>query len=256
GDESKSGAALIWDVSKPQGIIETDSMMTLDPFVAVSSVVGTDLEISIKISQGSNIAGYQFTLEFDDTALEYVSIVNADFLPAGAFAIPPKVNGNSVTLVATSLAGGANGDGTLAKATFKVLRKSNSVLRLSGVKLSDPGVTAIASKTVVPIYLSPGWNMISIPGVPQETDPATLQTADNSLILPLYRWNSAAFSYEPVTELKLGEGYWALTINPEGTTLQIPVASANSYSQSLTPGWNMIGSVSETADFTDQSRLN
>ena len=247
---SESGAALIWDVSKPQGIIETDSMMTLDPFVAVSSVVGTDLEISIKISQGSNIAGYQFTLEFDDTALEYVSIVNADFLPAGAFAMP-KVNGNSVTLVATSLAGGANGDGTLAKATFKVLRKSNSVLRLSGVKLSDPGVTAIASKTVVPIHLSPGWNMISIPGVPQETDPATLQTADNSLILPLYRWNSAAFSYEPVTELKLGEGYWALTINPEGTTLQIPVASANSYSQSLTPGWNMIGSVSKAADFTD-----
>ena len=78
--------------------------------------------------------------------------------------------------------------------------------------------------------VAPGWNMISIPGVPQEMDPAKLQTVDNSLILPLYRWNPTVFSYEPVTELKFGEGYWALTIKPEGITLQIAINnSANSY---------------------------
>ncbi|MDP7280604.1 MAG: Ig-like domain-containing protein, partial [Candidatus Poribacteria bacterium] len=109
----------------------------------------------------------------------------------------------------------------------------------------------ISLSPTVPIHLSPGWNMISIPGIPQETDPATLQTVDNSLILPLYRWNSATFSYESVTELKFGEGYWALTIKPEGTTLEILVISANSYDRSLQPGWNMIGGVSQVTDFTN-----
>ena len=101
------------------------------------------------------------------------------------------------------------------------------------------------------INLSAGWNMISIPGIPLETDPTQLQTADQSLILPLYRWNPATFSYEAVTKLKFGEGYWALTIKAEGTTLQIPVARASSYQQSIKAGWNMIGSVSEVADFSN-----
>ena len=128
------------------GISQT--VVLVDPSVVESPAVGADLDVNIKISQGNNIAGYQFTLEFDNTALEYVTIVNADFLPAGAFAIPPKVNGGKVTLAATSLAGGTNGDGALAKATFKVLKKSDSTLKLSGVKLSDPDATAIASKSV------------------------------------------------------------------------------------------------------------
>ena len=143
----QSGASLSGDVSKPQGIIETNSMVVIDTSVG-DSVVGNDLYISIKINQGSNIAGYQFTLEFDSTAFEFVSIANADFLPAGAFAIPPKVNEGKITLAATSLAGGTNGDGTLAKATLKVLKKSDSALKLSGVKLVDPDARAISSKTV------------------------------------------------------------------------------------------------------------
>ena len=128
------------------------TVVLVDPSVIESPAVGEDLKVSIKISQGNNIAGYQFTLEFDGTALEYVDIINIEFpegfLPKGAFAIPPQVNGNKVTLAATSLAGGTNGDGTLAKATFKVLKKSDSALKLSGVKLSDPDATAITSKTV------------------------------------------------------------------------------------------------------------
>ena len=54
-----------------------------------------------------------------------------------------------------------------------------------------------------------------------------------------------------VTGLKFGEGYWALTIKAEATTLQIPVARASSYQQSIQAGWNMIGSVSEVADFSN-----
>ena len=96
--------------------------------------------------------------------------------------------------------------------------------------LKDGGTTVTHDAVPTPpetIHLSPGWNMISIPGQPLETDPVTLQTTDNSLILPLYGWNPTAFSYEPVTELKFSEGYWALTTNPEGTTLEIVMSDSS-----------------------------
>ena len=43
------------------------------------------------------------------TALKYVQSANGDYLPDGAFFIPPVVDGNSVTLAASSLAGESNG---------------------------------------------------------------------------------------------------------------------------------------------------
>ena len=81
--------------------------------------------------------------------------------------------------------------------------------------LKDGGTTVTHDPIPEPsatIHLAPGWNMISMPGQSLKTDPAILQTADNSLILPIYRWNPTAFSYEPVTELKFAEGYWVLTL--------------------------------------------
>jgi len=101
------------------------------------------------------------------------------------------------------------------------------------------------------IELSAGWNMISIPGEPSDSDPASLLSSAPGLLLPLYRWNPARFSYEPISELKFGEGYWALTINPTGEVLEVPLNPTGSYSRSLKAGWNMIGGVSEPADFTD-----
>ena len=103
----------------------------------------------------------------------------------------------------------------------------------------------------IPISLVSGWNMISIPGQPlQKTDPSALQTTDSSLILPLYRWNPTNFSYEAVTELKFGQAYWTLTTNPNGTKIRLPVAQSTTCKFTLQAGWNMIGSVSQTINFT------
>ena len=76
-------------------------------------------------------------MQFDTTALRYVSSANADYLPAGAFAVPAVVRENTVTLAATSLAGESNGSGTLATLTFQVVAAKASVLTLSEVLLSD-----------------------------------------------------------------------------------------------------------------------
>ena len=128
----------------------SQTAILVGPSVVESPAVGADLEVSINISQGSDIAGYQFTLGFDNAALSYVTIVNADFLPKGAFSITPIVkNDGKVIFAATSNPlTGTNGDGTLAKATFKVLKKTDSALKLSGVKLSDTKAAAITSKSI------------------------------------------------------------------------------------------------------------
>ena len=76
-------------------------------------------------------------MQFDDTAFRYVSSENGDFLPAGAFFVEPKVEGNLVQLNAASLAGESNGDGTVATLTFEVVAVKASTLMLSDVLLTN-----------------------------------------------------------------------------------------------------------------------
>ena len=102
----------------------------------------------------------------------------------------------------------------------------------------------------VEIPVHAGWNMISLPGYPLDTDPGALKGQDSALILPLYRWDPAQFTYKSVTELKFGEGYWALCLSPEGEKLELVVVPTAKYQASLKPGWNMIGGVNQSADFS------
>ena len=116
----------------------TASMVVrVSPSQVQSPALGEQLVLNMNITGGENVAGYQLTLHFDTTALRYVSSSNADYLPAGAFVVPPKVSGNQVTLAATSLSGGSEGDGTLATVTFEVVAVKSSSLTLSEVKLTD-----------------------------------------------------------------------------------------------------------------------
>ena len=58
-------------------------------------------------------------------------------LSSGAFFVPPIVDGNKVTLAASSLARESNGDGTLATLTFELIAAKTSTLTLSEVSLVD-----------------------------------------------------------------------------------------------------------------------
>ena len=85
------------------------------------------------------------SLVFDPTALHYVESVNGDYLPSGAFFVPPVVSESEhrrekkkiVTLGATSLTGVSNGDGTLAKVTFEVIDVKESIIELFDIILTD-----------------------------------------------------------------------------------------------------------------------
>ena len=121
------------------------TIVQIHPASVASSAVGEQLELSLNITNSEAVAGYQATVQFDETALRYVSGANGDFLPAGTFFIDPKVEGNLIKLNAASLAGESNGDGTLATLTFQVIAAKASTLTLSDVLLTNS-----TGKTFVP----------------------------------------------------------------------------------------------------------
>ena len=86
--------------------------VSIQPFDMESPAVGKEFSVNVAITDGANVAAYQVTVEFNPKMLAFVDTKNADYLPAGAFAVQPLIADNSVTLAAASLAGASNGDGT------------------------------------------------------------------------------------------------------------------------------------------------
>ena len=101
-----------------------------------------------KIAEGQNITGYQATVAFNTTALRYIEGANGDYLPAGAFFIPPLVDSNTVQIAATSLMGESSGDGTLATLTFEVVAVKASDVSLLDVILTDGTERGLIPKIV------------------------------------------------------------------------------------------------------------
>ncbi len=112
---SDDGTLRLWDIRE----LPATNRVALTPNFVEPLLPGEQFTISVDIVGGENVAGYQLTLYYDD-GLRYVESANADYLPAGAFVVPPVVSSDGVTLGATSLAGVSNGDGTLATVTFEV----------------------------------------------------------------------------------------------------------------------------------------
>ena len=109
---------------------------------ADNPAIGDTLEISINISDASNVAGYGIRLTFNPTELEFISIENADYLPARAFTTEPEVGDGSVGLTATVLPGSgetSEGDGTLALVRFRVLTDTETRVDFETVFLVSSG---------------------------------------------------------------------------------------------------------------------
>ena len=103
--------------------------MSISPSPVVSPNVGEQLTLNLNIAGGEDIAGYQATVVFDDTALSLSDATNGDYLPADPFFLADGPFGKSslvissitgdfqsleeVRLTANTLAEASNGDGTL-----------------------------------------------------------------------------------------------------------------------------------------------
>ena len=89
--------------------------------------MGERLNVDIQISDAQDVAGYELTVGFDPTVLRYIEGANADYLPAGAFALSPIVFNDAVHITATSLTGPATAsEGKLATLTFEVVAARES----------------------------------------------------------------------------------------------------------------------------------
>ena len=131
--------------------LDLSSAATADATVHISvpqvqsTTIGDLLTFPLKIIDGKNVAGYRVTVSYDITALRYVESANGDYLPAAdADFVPPVIEGNKVTLSATSPAGESQGDGTLATLTFEVVAIKSSTLELFDVNLvNSAGVRSL-----------------------------------------------------------------------------------------------------------------
>ena len=81
---SSNGTVLLWRVmpTEPTEAPTTDATINISPASVASPAIGEQLEFSLNIIDGEAVAGYQATVQFDDTALRYISSTNGDFLPA------------------------------------------------------------------------------------------------------------------------------------------------------------------------------
>ena len=143
--------------------------------------VGTTIEISINIAGASNVAGYNFTLTFDSTKLEFISIENANYLPAGAVALEPEIETNSVKFYAVSLTGTGEGDGTLAVATFKVLTDTETTIGLEDVEIGNQAAQPLEIASITGATINP---TTSTPDSTTETqvETPTIPSTDTSVV--------------------------------------------------------------------------
>ena len=128
---------------------QSDATVSVSPSPILLPAIGEQLALSLNIANGKNVVGYQATVLFDGSTLDYVKSANGDYLPADALVGGTIIvdgwlgetfseeNAWKVILLATTFAGAANGDGTLATLTFEVLDYKASKVTLSQVYLVD-----------------------------------------------------------------------------------------------------------------------
>ena len=147
------------------------AVVSVEPAEVESPAAGEELMVNINITGGADVAGYEVVVNFDATALEYVSSANADYLPAGAFATPAIATDSSVKIAAASLAGAAaEADGTLATVTFTVVEAKASTISLTDVVVADA--------TSAPLEVTTMDGMVTVDGAgPAAEEPAAEEEA-------------------------------------------------------------------------------
>ena len=122
--------------------------VSVDPASVESPAVGEQLIININIAGGAGVAGFQANVNYDSTALSYVSAAKGAYLPgdpaAGTFFPILRPGDSHVVVGGTSIGvGTADGDGTLVTITFEVLEVKASAITLTDVLVSDAAAKSL-----------------------------------------------------------------------------------------------------------------
>ena len=124
-------------------IKQSDATISISPNPIVSPPLYEQLTISLNITGGKDVAGFQAIVRYDYETLRYVKSAKGNYLPADAFYVLESVPEDEfyqypyVPVGATALDGVSNGNGTLATLTFEVYDVTDSTIRLSNVYIVD-----------------------------------------------------------------------------------------------------------------------
>ena len=120
-------------------------VVSVEPAEIESPAVGEELTVSVNITGGAGVAGYQVTVNFDPTALSYVSSAyNAEYLAPFPGVSPDGLASDS-TIQFFTLGSAPDGDGTIGTVTFEVVEVKASTISLSDVTISGAGGTSLES---------------------------------------------------------------------------------------------------------------
>lgn len=109
------------------------------PVSIESPRVDEQLIFTVDIANGINVAGYQGTVNFDSSALKFVSLEHGTYLSDDGFLVPTGIIEGSVTfaqIIAAPDITAISTEGTLVTITFEVLDAKASMLTLSEVIIS------------------------------------------------------------------------------------------------------------------------
>ena len=103
---------------------------------------------------------------------------------------------------------------------------------------------SVSETRPIELHLKAGWNLVSVPVVPADTSVASVFPGTEVV----YAWNAATKKYYTPTQVEGWRGYWVAVMSDTVITVRgVPVYS---WSADMIAGWNLIGSVYQSADFT------
>ena len=197
-------------------LAQADALVSITPSSVASPAIGEQLTLSVSITGGKNVKVYEFKVQFDNTALRYVSADPAAYLPEAS---NPSiiVSADSVRLAGLSLVGVGNGDGTLATITFEVVAVKASTLTLLDVRLADSNFGVSTPRTAngqVVESTPPQGVEPTQPTQPTQTDPGdTSSVPDN---LPV---QDPAQVYSHAATLVCTSWVQSVSFSPDGNAL-------------------------------------
>ncbi len=131
---SEDKTAIKWYI---KSIIDTEAVVEISPHLVASPAVGEQLTFNISMNKAKNIIGFEVTLDFDTSALRYVSSERGSFLPENATFSVSDTYPNRIKIESTFRKGSSSGEGVLASITYEVLDRKDSTVHLPKVILEQ-----------------------------------------------------------------------------------------------------------------------
>ncbi|HET6924677.1 MAG TPA: cohesin domain-containing protein, partial [Candidatus Saccharimonadales bacterium] len=109
---------------------------------------GNNVTLNLRINPGTTINGVQATVNFDTSALQYVSVSTAS--SAFSVQLQQSQSGGAITVARGDLSGGISSDSLVESITFKALASSGtSSVTLSGANATDQATSTYTNPSVV-----------------------------------------------------------------------------------------------------------